>query len=162
MSAFYQSPNGGVVFEGLNLMYVDINPLILFYIDYSVFDVPQSSLRENVELGNAKVFGFQHTKLHHGKSFGWQKSGAVMVDMHFWDEYATYVNAEVVGEVVDSMGVFEQCGIEALVILFWGVCVVVDNVVVGCLGVGFSAEFSISDAMADAGLGVDIVSVRGK
>ena len=39
MSAFYQSPDDGVVFERLNLMNVDVDSSIFFYVDNCIFDV---------------------------------------------------------------------------------------------------------------------------
>jgi hypothetical protein len=111
MSAFYQSPDDGVVFERLNLMNVDVDSSVFFYVDNGVFDVSKSALGEDVELGDAEVFGFEHAKLYHGKSFGWQEGGAVVVDVYFGDQDAAHVDAEVVGEVVDAMGVFEEGGI---------------------------------------------------
>jgi len=65
-------------------------------------------LGEDIELGDAEVFGFEHAKLYHGKSFGWQEGGAIVVDVYFGDEYAAHVDAEVVGKIVDAVGVFEQ------------------------------------------------------
>jgi hypothetical protein len=45
--------------------------------------------------------------LNHGKSFGRQEGGAIVVDMYFGDEDAANVDAEVVGEVVDAVGMFK-------------------------------------------------------
>ena len=108
MSAFDQSPDDGIVFERLNLVNVDVDSAVLLNVDNGIFDVSKSALGEDVELGDAEVFGFEHAKLYHGKSFGWQEGGAIVVNVYFGDEDAANVDAEVVGEVVDAMGVFEQ------------------------------------------------------
>lgn len=105
MSAFNQSPYDGVVFERLNLVNIDFDSAVLFHVDNGIFDVSQSALGEDIELGDAEVFCFEHAKLYHGKSFGWLEGGAIMVDVFFGDEDAAHVDAEVVGEVVDAMGV---------------------------------------------------------
>ena len=108
MSAFYQSPDDGVVFKRLNLMNVDFNSAVLLNVDNGVFDVSKSSLGEDIELGDAEVFGFEHAKLYHGKSFGWAEGGAIVVNVCFGNQDAAHVDTEVVGEVVDAVGVFEQ------------------------------------------------------
>ena len=108
MSAFDQSPNDGIVLKRLNLVNVDVDSAVFFYVDNGIFDVSKSALGEDIELGDAEVFGFEHAKLYHGKSFGWQEGGAIVVDVFFGDEDAAHVDAEVVGEVVDAVGVFEQ------------------------------------------------------
>ena len=111
MSAFDQSPDDGVVLKRLNLVNIDFNSAVLLNVDNGIFDVSKSALGEDIELGDAEVFGFEHAKLDHGKSFGWAEGGAIMVDVYFGDQDAANVDAEVVWEVVDAVGVFEEGGI---------------------------------------------------
>jgi hypothetical protein len=102
-----------------------------------------------------------------------------MVDVFFGDEDAAHVDAEVVGEVVDAMGVLEEVCVKGFVWLligcidigdwllnsmfYWGGCLF--RLLLPCLGCsfwGFSTEFSISDTVADSGLGIDIVATWGE
>lgn len=136
MSDFDQSPYDGVVFKRLNLVNIDFDSAVLFHVDNGIFDVSKSALGEDIELGDAEVFCFEHAKLYHGKSFGWLEGGAIMVDVFFGDEDAAHVDAEVVGEVVDAMGVFEQGGI------FFGGVFVEQRIDFGFGQAKYFAEFS--------------------